>query len=200
MSPGASRWIRGSPCSRRSPPTAWSTGPICAWRWRAASAITTPEVDVALNAAAAANDRSASLGERWVDPVLGLRLRAPVSEARFVDGYADMGGFGIDDASDPSWQVFGGPGYRFLSIEKDIGGGDTRLKLYGPLLGVTARFRGRRRRACVGGSQTAGCDAPPRVSPRRRAPSGRGARAVGHHMVGCARARRAPRPQPEQTG
>ena len=110
------------------------------------------DIDIALNAAAAANDRAASLGESWIDPVLGARFRAPVSGAWFVDGFADIGGFGLHGASDPSWQVYGGLGYRFnetwalrggyryLSVEKEIDDRDTRLELYGPLLGVTARF------------------------------------------------------------
>jgi len=109
-------------------------------------------IDVALNAAAAANDRSASFDDSWIDPVVGARMRADVSDAWSVDGFADVGGFGVGDASDLSWQVYGGVGYRFnetwtlrggyryLSIEKEIGGRDTRLELYGPVLGVTARF------------------------------------------------------------
>jgi opacity protein-like surface antigen len=110
------------------------------------------DIDVALNAAAAENDRSASFGDSWIDPVVAARVRADVSDAWFVDGFADVGGFGFEDASDLSWQVYGGVGYRFdetwslrggyryLSIEKEIGGRDTRLELYGPVVGVTARF------------------------------------------------------------
>lgn len=110
------------------------------------------DIDVALNAAAAANDRAAAFSESWVDPVVGARMRADLSDAWFVDGFADVGGFGLGNASDLSWQVFGGAGYRFnatwslragyryLSVDKDIDGRDTRLELYGPVVGVTARF------------------------------------------------------------
>ncbi len=110
------------------------------------------DIDVALNAAAAAGDRSASFGDSWIDPVVGARFHAPVSEAWFVDGFADVGGFGIGGASDLSWQIYAGVGYsfnetwalrggyRYLSVDQEIQGRDTRLELYGPLLGVTARF------------------------------------------------------------
>ncbi len=110
------------------------------------------DIDVALNAAAAANDRTAAFSDSWVDPVVGARMRAELSDAWFVDGFADIGGFGLGDASNLSWQVFGGAGYRFnetwslrggyryLSVDKEIDGRDLRLELYGPVLGVTARF------------------------------------------------------------
>jgi opacity protein-like surface antigen len=110
------------------------------------------DMDVTFNAAAAANDRSDSFGDSWIDAVVGARMRAELSDAWFVDGFADIGGFGVGDASDISWQVYAGVGYRlnemwslrggyrYLSLDKDIGGRDTELELYGPVLGVTARF------------------------------------------------------------
>jgi opacity protein-like surface antigen len=109
-------------------------------------------IDVDLTAALPIANRSASFGESWVDPVVGVRMRAPLSEDWFFNGFADVGGFGLGDASDLSWQVYAGVGYhfndtwsiqggyRYLSIDKDIDGRDTRLELYGPLIGVTARF------------------------------------------------------------
>jgi opacity protein-like surface antigen len=110
------------------------------------------DIDVALNAAAAANDCAAAFSESWIDPVVGARMRANLLNAWFFDGFADIGGFGLGDASELSWQVFGGAGYRvnatwsvragyrYLSVDKEIDGRDTRLELYGPVVGVTARF------------------------------------------------------------
>jgi hypothetical protein len=109
-------------------------------------------IDVDLTAALPIDNRSASFGDSWVDPVVGVRLRAPLSEDWFFNGFVDVGGFGLGDASDLSWQVYAGVGYNFnetwsiqggyrhLSIDRNINGRDTRLELYGPLIGVTARF------------------------------------------------------------
>lgn len=109
-------------------------------------------IGVDLTAALPIDNRSASFGDSWVDPVVGVRMRAPLSDDWFFNGFADVGGFGLGDASDLSWQVYAGVGYhfnetwsiqggyRYLSIDKEIDGRDTRLELYGPLIGVTARF------------------------------------------------------------
>jgi opacity protein-like surface antigen len=109
-------------------------------------------IDVDLTAALPIGNRSASFGERWVDPVVGARVRAPLSDDWFFNGFVDVGGFGLGDASDLSWQIYAGVGYefnetwsmqggyRYLSIDKEIDGRDTHLELYGPLIGVTARF------------------------------------------------------------
>ena len=55
-------------------------------------------------------------------------------------------------SSDDTWQAFTSVGnrfndrwstqlgYRYMSIEKEIGGADTSIELYGPLLGATAHF------------------------------------------------------------
>lgn len=109
-------------------------------------------IDVDLTAALPIANRSTSFGDTWIDPLVGARVRAPLSDDWFFNGFMDVGGFGIGDASDLSWQVYAGVGYnfnetwsmqggyRYLSIDKDIDGRDTLLELYGPLIGVTARF------------------------------------------------------------
>jgi opacity protein-like surface antigen len=109
-------------------------------------------IGVDLTAAMPVNNRSSSFGDSWVDPLLGARVRAPISDDWFFNGFVDVGGFGLGNSSDLSWQVFAGVGYDFnetwsiqggyrhLSIDKEIDGRDTRLELYGPLIGVTARF------------------------------------------------------------
>jgi hypothetical protein len=48
--------------------------------------------------------------ESWVDPIVGVALRAPLSDRWFARRFADVGGFGIGDASELSWQVYAGGG------------------------------------------------------------------------------------------
>jgi len=50
----------------------------------------------------------ASRTQTWVDPVVGMRLKASLSRAVFVTAKADVGGFGI--GSDLTFQLFGGLG------------------------------------------------------------------------------------------
>jgi opacity protein-like surface antigen len=90
--------------------------------------------------------------ESWVDVIVGVHLRAPISERWFARGYADVGGFGLGDGSELSWQIYAGggyvindtwsieAGYRHLSIEKELDNADVNLDQSGPLIGVTARF------------------------------------------------------------
>lgn len=97
-------------------------------------------------------DRSFGNSESWVDLILGVNLRAPISERWFARGYADVGGFGLGDSSELSWQIYAGGGYSFnerwavefgyrhLSIEKDLDNGTLNYDQSGPILGVTARF------------------------------------------------------------
>jgi opacity protein-like surface antigen len=103
-------------------------------------------------AGAAAPSLSYSSGESWFDAVIGFRAGAPINDRWAVRGFADVGGFGLGDSSELSWQAAGVVsyrfndrwsgeiGYRYLSIEKDINGFDTTLDLSGPILGVSARF------------------------------------------------------------
>ena len=93
-----------------------------------------------------------NVSESWVDPVIGIQARAPLSERWFARGFADMGGFGVGDASELSWQVYVGGGYainstwavefgyRHLSIEKNIDSVSLTMEQFGPLIGLTARF------------------------------------------------------------
>ena len=90
--------------------------------------------------------------DSWLDVIVGVHLRAPVSERWFARGYADIGGFGLGDSSELSWQVYAGGGYRInetwsvevgyrhLSIEKDLDNARIELDQSGPLIGVSARF------------------------------------------------------------
>lgn len=88
--------------------------------------------------------------ETWVDPVIGLRGHWELSGKWAISAAADLGGFGI--GSDMSGQFLGTVnyalndrwdlrfGYRYLVIDKPIGGRDMRFDLHGPLLGATYTF------------------------------------------------------------
>jgi opacity protein-like surface antigen len=96
--------------------------------------------------------RTVSFSDSWVDPLLGARMRFDLSENWFGSAFADIGGFGMEDASDTTWQAYAGLGYRFnetwavqagyrqLSIERAFGGRDVTLDLSGPMIGVQASF------------------------------------------------------------
>ena len=97
-------------------------------------------------------DRTFAQSDSWVDAIVGLHLRAPISERWFARGFADVGGFGLGDSSELSWQIYAGGGYsfnetwavefgyRYLSIEKEFDNATVKLDLSGPVIGVTARF------------------------------------------------------------
>lgn len=109
------------------------------------------DLDVGLSGGLAGR-RDFSSGDSWVDPVIAARARFPLSQRWFASGFADVGGFGIGDASELSWQVYASVGYqfnerwftqlgyRFLSSDRELKSGDSRLEFFGPILGVTARF------------------------------------------------------------
>lgn len=93
-----------------------------------------------------------NVSESWVDPLVGVHVRAPLSDRWFARGFADVGGFGIGDASELSWQIYAGGGYvinrtwavefgyRHLSIEKDLDTISLTMDQSGPLIGLSARF------------------------------------------------------------
>ncbi|MBK9063627.1 MAG: hypothetical protein IPL89_10585 [Acidobacteria bacterium] len=96
----------------------------------------------------------ASSPETWVDPVIGLRVKAPVGKGWSLEGYGDIGGFGV--GSDFTWMLQGrvnwqisrvvhaGLGYRLLYQDYSTGSGIDTFKwnvtTQGPLLAVGAGF------------------------------------------------------------
>jgi len=110
------------------------------------------ELDTRLLGAGNVRDRSFSSSESWVDPLVGVRARAELGGPWYADAVADVGGFGLGEASDLSWQVYAGLGYRLnerwsmiggyrhLSIETEIDGADVELSLSGLLAGATFSF------------------------------------------------------------
>ena len=107
------------------------------------------DLDTTLNSADTRPGLSSSASESWVDPLIAARFIVPMSEKWFATAFLDLGGTG---SNDNTWQAFASVGYRFnerwstqlgyryLDIEKEIGGEDASIELYGPLIGVTARF------------------------------------------------------------
>lgn len=91
-------------------------------------------------------------GDRWVDPLVGFRVQLPISDRWSASALADIGGFGIGNSSELSWQATATveysfnetwalrAGYSHLDIDKDLDGRDVALVLSGPVLGVRARF------------------------------------------------------------
>jgi hypothetical protein len=106
-------------------------------------------LDLDLQSADSRPDYSASESETWAVPLVAARVILPLNESWFATAFAD-GGMASSDTS--TWQVFASVGYRFnprwstqvgwryMDIQKDIGGLDTSLDLSGPLIGVSARF------------------------------------------------------------
>jgi opacity protein-like surface antigen len=106
------------------------------------------EVDFGLDIGSLAGERSVT--ENWVDPILGVRGRMPLSERFSVSGRADFGGFGV--GSELTWQAYGGLnydfsqsfsgtlGYRYMSIDYASDDLSLDINLHGPVIGLTYTF------------------------------------------------------------
>lgn len=95
---------------------------------------------------------SRSSKENWFDPYVGARLRWQFAKRWSVMAYGDIGGFGINDGSELTWQLQGNLrynithgffvtlGYRHLDVDRVTGSGATQngvdAAYSGPLLGV----------------------------------------------------------------
>jgi len=88
----------------------------------------------------------------WTDLLLAARVRREFSNKWYGTGYADVGGFGIGDSSELTWQVSAGLGYEFNDTWSMAGGyrhysvehGEdlvtTTIEVSGPFLGVQIAF------------------------------------------------------------
>ncbi len=93
---------------------------------------------------------SASPSVSFVDPIVALRVLAPLSPRWSALVYADVGGFGV--GSESTYQVVGtlnyavserttlSGGFRTLSVDYRDGGTVVDATLSGPLVGVTFQF------------------------------------------------------------
>jgi opacity protein-like surface antigen len=94
--------------------------------------------------------RRASASKTVVDPIVGARVDARLTETLSARAAADIGGFGV--GTELSWNAFAGLGYaftprihgevgfRYLSIDYESDRLDLDLQLYGPVAGITFRF------------------------------------------------------------
>ncbi len=94
--------------------------------------------------------------ESWVEPVVGAQVTLYLSERWTATVRGDIGGFGVGDASDLTWNALAGFdyrawestsikfGYRIYDIEYESGSGADTLgldaQMMGPWLGVTWHF------------------------------------------------------------
>ena len=93
---------------------------------------------------------NAESSNTWVNPVIGVRVNSPLGSGFSLNGYVDVGGFGID--SDWTWQIYGGvgyqvtqsmtayAGYRYLDVHHEDAGFLYDVSQQGPLLGLGIHF------------------------------------------------------------
>lgn len=97
-----------------------------------------------------------NLTATWVDLVLGVRTRVPVTESLDIFGRVDLGGFGISSSSTMAWNLVAGvdykmtantsliAGYRVLDINKQSYSGtqpfNFNAQLYGPFMALAFQF------------------------------------------------------------
>lgn len=114
------------------------------------------DVDATLSTALGPARPSLSHTETWWDPYVGARVRWPFAKRWFLNAYGDIGGFGIEDASELTWQVqavlgfritrglFVAAGYRALSVDHVEGSGAGRqgidLLFHGPAIAIGVTF------------------------------------------------------------
>jgi hypothetical protein len=89
---------------------------------------------------------SASSSEHWLDPVVGVRYRAVLSDQWTGSIRGDIGGFGL--GTDFSWQLIGAAryrlnpksslaiGYRYLNMDYDEDGFAFDGAMHGPVIGL----------------------------------------------------------------
>jgi hypothetical protein len=88
----------------------------------------------------------------WIDPLIGLRVGADLSERVSIVVAGNVGGFDIGSASKFSWEAlafldwrFGETtslvlGYRALGLDRKKGRAEADITMHGPLLGLIFRF------------------------------------------------------------
>ncbi|WP_162798106.1 hypothetical protein SuNHUV7_23880 (plasmid) [Pseudoseohaeicola sp. NH-UV-7] len=93
---------------------------------------------------------SASDGDDWIDPVIGLQFRKDLSENFYVSGWGMVGGFGV--SSDLVWDALGVVGYevsdvtsiivgyRASGVDYSSGGFSYDTVQQGPIVGAAFRF------------------------------------------------------------
>ncbi len=108
-------------------------------------------VDVGLRAQGAGGaDLRATRDESWVDPLIGLRVGAELTDRLSVWGLVDVGGFGV--GSDFAWQAYAGAryalsdrisaeaGFRYVAFDYSAARSDFDMRFWGPTVGVSVGF------------------------------------------------------------
>lgn len=108
------------------------------------------DFETKLNATVGGPGVGRKVSKDWTVPVVGVRGSMHTGPRGSVTGYADYGGFGINDTT--VWQVLGTYNYQWkenigvvaglrywhLGLDKPVL--DTDLDIFGPLVGVTFAF------------------------------------------------------------
>ncbi len=88
----------------------------------------------------------------WVDPLVGARLRFPLSDKWQASLRGDLAGFGVGSGSKLTTNAIASVGYsisdryllafgyRYLEIDYEKNAVDLDIKTYGPVLGMVIRF------------------------------------------------------------
>lgn len=88
----------------------------------------------------------------WTDLVIAARVNHRFTDKWYGVSYLDLGGFGIEDSSELTWQGFAAVGYQFndrwsalggyqhLSIDREFDRTDIEAELSGPYLGIQVAF------------------------------------------------------------
>lgn len=109
-------------------------------------------IDTHLNGIGMVPDAAFSRDGGWTDGLVAARVTRRFNDRWYGVAYGDVGGFGIGDSSELTWQVFVGSGYRFnqtwsavggyrhLSIERNFNKFDVTAGVSGPFLGFQASF------------------------------------------------------------
>ena len=98
--------------------------------------------------------QSAGFSKSWLDPIVGVRAKAPVGKGWSLEGYGDIGGFGV--GCDLTWMLQGrvnwqisrvvGVGLGYRALYQDYGSGSAadvfkwKVTIQGPLAAVNVSF------------------------------------------------------------
>jgi hypothetical protein len=106
------------------------------------------DIDVSLSDGLAKAE-SESISRSWTDPVIAARMKVPVNDKWFIEGFADWGGTG---SGDETWQIYGGVGYRIsedwstqvgyrtMNISKDVDDREVSADMSGALIAFSYSF------------------------------------------------------------
>jgi opacity protein-like surface antigen len=95
-------------------------------------------------------ETTSSVDESWIDPLVGIRGQADLSDRWFFRYAGDIGGFGVN--SDLIWNAFAGLGYnvndsvglilgyRALGMDYTQGAFTMDVVSHGPVMGLEVRF------------------------------------------------------------